>query len=118
MLMLAAQNRLIEYVELIRGRSKPSFGLSTRVGQGIADIQCDSSDFLPQRSLGRRRAVAGRKALSDTLKTALSLVDVPALDHLIVAGNDVMRFAERGPLDAKGRRPLVFCLVVRAARES
>lgn len=117
-LMLDAQNRLIEHVELFRGRGKPSVGLSTRVGQGIADIQCHSGDLFPQRSLGRRRAVAGRKALTDTLKTALSLVDVPALDHLIVAGNDVMCFAERGPLDAKGRRPLVFCLIVRATRES
>jgi len=28
----------------------------------------------------------------------LSLVDVRVLDHLIVAGNDVMSFAERGLL--------------------
>ena len=36
--------------------------------------------------------------LTQTLKTALSLVDVRVLDHLIVAGNDVMSFAERGLL--------------------
>ena len=38
------------------------------------------------------------EVLTSTLKTALSLVDVRVLDHLIVAGNDVMSFAERGLL--------------------
>ena len=31
-------------------------------------------------------------------KAALALVDVRVLDHLIVAGNDVLSFAERGLL--------------------
>ena len=38
------------------------------------------------------------EVLTSTLKTALSLVDVRVLDHLIVAGNDVTSFAERGLL--------------------
>lgn len=36
--------------------------------------------------------------LTQTLKAALALVDVRVLDHLIVAGNDVLSFAERGLL--------------------
>ena len=36
--------------------------------------------------------------LTQTLKSALSLVDVRVLDHLIVAGGDVLSFAERGLL--------------------
>lgn len=36
--------------------------------------------------------------MTQTLKTALSLLDVRVLDHLIVAGNDVMSFAECGLL--------------------
>lgn len=36
--------------------------------------------------------------LTSTLKTALSLADGRVVNHLIVAGNDVISFAERGLL--------------------
>ena len=36
--------------------------------------------------------------LTQTLKTALALVDVRVLDHLVVGGGDVVSFAERGLL--------------------
>jgi DNA repair protein RadC len=36
--------------------------------------------------------------LTQTLKSALALVDVRVLDHLVVAGVDVTSFAERGLL--------------------
>ena len=36
--------------------------------------------------------------LTQTLKSALSLVDVRVIDHLIVAGPAVLSFAERGLL--------------------
>ena len=36
--------------------------------------------------------------LTQTLKTALALVDVRVLDHLVVAGADVSSFAEGGLL--------------------
>lgn len=38
------------------------------------------------------------EALTQTLKAALALVDVRVLDHLIVAGPDVLSFAEKGLL--------------------
>ena len=34
--------------------------------------------------------------LTQSLKTALALVDVRVLDHLVVAGADVVAFSERG----------------------
>jgi DNA repair protein RadC len=36
--------------------------------------------------------------LTNTLKTALALVDVRVLDHFVVAGNKTISFAERGVL--------------------
>lgn len=36
--------------------------------------------------------------LTQTLKSALALVDVRVLDHLVVAGGQVTSFAERGLL--------------------
>jgi DNA repair protein RadC len=34
--------------------------------------------------------------LTQTLKAALALVDVRVLDHLVIAGNCALSFAERG----------------------
>jgi hypothetical protein len=36
--------------------------------------------------------------LTQALKSALALVEVRVLDHLIVAGGDILSFAERGLL--------------------
>ena len=38
------------------------------------------------------------ETLTQTLKSALALVDVRVLDHLIVAGSAILSFAERGLL--------------------
>ena len=38
------------------------------------------------------------EALTQTLKSALALVDVRVLDHLIVAGPTILSFAEKGLL--------------------
>ena len=35
-------------------------------------------------------------AVTDALKSALGQLDIPVLDHLIVAGNASLSFAERG----------------------
>lgn len=49
-------------------------------------------------SLGFCRAEPSRanEYLTQTLKTALALVEVRVLDHLVVAGADVCSFAESG----------------------
>ena len=36
------------------------------------------------------------RLLTQTLKSALSLVDVRVIDHFVVAGDRVVSFAERG----------------------
>lgn len=41
------------------------------------------------------------RILTDVLKQSLSLVDIRILDHFIVAGNEVLSFAEYGLLDCK-----------------
>lgn len=41
------------------------------------------------------------KLLTDALKQILSQIDVRVLDHFIVAGREVLSFAERGLLDCK-----------------
>lgn len=45
-----------------------------------------------------RSRVTADELLTRRLKDALALVDIRVLDHLIVAGQDVMSFSERGLL--------------------
>jgi DNA repair protein RadC len=47
---------------------------------------------------GQYRPARADEFLTQTLKSALALVDVRALDHLVVAGADVCTFSERGLL--------------------
>lgn len=45
-----------------------------------------------------RSRVTADELVTRRLKDALELVDIRVLDHLIVAGQDVMSFSERGLL--------------------
>ena len=68
------------------------------MSQSLYDIALKTIDVLahdPSGSVERSRA---DEFLTQTLKTALALVDVRVLDHLVVAGADVSSFAERGLL--------------------
>jgi len=68
------------------------------MSQSLYDIPLKTIDVLahdPSGSVERSRA---DEFLTQTLKTALALVDVRVLDHLVVAGADVSSFAERGLL--------------------
>jgi DNA repair protein RadC len=45
---------------------------------------------------GEPEPSAADQTLTQALKSALSLVDVRVLDHIIVAGSKTLSFAERG----------------------
>ena len=47
---------------------------------------------------GVAEASQADRLLTNSLRRALELVDVKVLDHLIVAGQQVLSFAERGLL--------------------
>ena len=47
---------------------------------------------------GSTNPIRADEHLTQTLKAALALVDVRVLDHLIIAGNCALSFAERGPI--------------------
>ena len=97
-LMLDAQNRLIEYVELFRGTVSQASVYPREVVKESLAFNAAAAIFCHNHPSGVAEPSRADEALTSTLKTALSLVDVRVLDHLIVAGNDVMSFAERGLL--------------------
>jgi DNA repair protein RadC len=52
--------------------------------------------IVAQITLPERPAQVADRHITETLKTALELLDIRLLDHLVVGGADVVSFAERG----------------------
>ena len=97
-MLLDAQNRVLHFEELFRGtltqtsvypREVVKLALSTNAASVILCHNHPSGVCEPSRS---------DELLTQTLKSALALVDVRVLDHFVVAGDASISFAERGLL--------------------
>jgi len=97
-LMLDAQNRLIEYVELFRGTVSQASVYPREVVKESLARNAAALVLVHNHPSGVAEPSRADEHLTQTLKAALALVDVRVLDHLIVAGSDVLSFAERGLL--------------------
>jgi DNA repair protein RadC len=97
-LMLDAQNRLIEYVELFRGTVSQASVYPREVVKEALARNSAALMLVHNHPSGVAEPSRAYEHLTQTLKAALTLVDVRVLDHLIVAGSDVLSFAERGLL--------------------
>ena len=93
-----AQNRLIEYVELFRGTVSQASVYPREVVKESLARNAAALVLVHNHPSGVAEPSRADEHLTQTLKAALALVDVRVLDHLIVAGNDVLSFAERGLL--------------------
>jgi DNA repair protein RadC len=97
-LMLDAQHRLIEYVELFRGTVTQTSVYPREVVKESLARNAAALILVHNHPSGVAEPSRADEHLTQTLKSALALVDVRVLDHLIVAGSDVLSFAERGLL--------------------
>jgi len=97
-LMLDAQHRLIEYVELFRGTVTQTSVYPREVVKESLTRNAAALILVHNHPSGVAEPSRADEHLTQTLKAALSLVDVRVLDHLIVAGSDVLSFSERGLL--------------------
>ena len=95
-LMLDAQHRLIEYVELFRGTVSQTSVYPREVVKESLARNAAAVVLVHNHPSGLPDPSRADEHLTQTLKSALTLVDVRVLDHLIVGGNAVMSFAERG----------------------
>ena len=97
MLFVDAQHRIIALKQIFRGTVTQTSVYPREVVKQARG--CNAAAVVlahdPSGSVERSRA---DEFLTQTLKTALALVDVRVLDHLVVAGADVSSFAERGLL--------------------
>ena len=97
-LWLDAQNRLIEAEELFRGTLTQTSVYPREVVKVALAANAGAAIFAHNHPSGCSEPSRADELLTQTLKSALSLVDVKVLDHFVVAGAEAISFAERGLL--------------------
>lgn len=93
---LDTQNRVIEYVEMFRGTVSQTSVYPREVVREAMMRNSAALLLVHNHPSGSTQPSRADEMLTQTLKTALALVDVRVLDHLIVAGGDILSMAERG----------------------
>lgn len=97
-LFLDSHNRLILAEEMFRGSLSQTSVYPREIVKRALELGAASVMFSHNHPSGSPTPSRADETLTQTMKAALSLVDVRVLDHLIVAGMDVLSFAERGLL--------------------
>lgn len=95
-LFLDAQNRLIAADELFRGTLTQTSVYPREVVKAALRHNAGATIFSHNHPSGVAEPSRADEILTGELKKALALVDVRVLDHFIVAGAEVLSFAERG----------------------
>ena len=97
-LYLDAQNRLLTAEELFRGTLTQTSVYPREIVKLALRHNAAALIFAHNHPSGVAEPSRADELLTASLKQALALVDVRVLDHLIVAGNATVSFAERGLL--------------------
>lgn len=98
-LLLDAQNRLLEKHELFRGTLTQASVYPREVVKLALQYNAASVILAHNHPSGTREPSHADETLTQTLKQALALVDIRVLDHFVVAGHQQpLSFAERGLL--------------------
>ena len=95
-LMLDSQNHLIEAVELFRGTFNQTSVYPREVLKRALAANAGAVILVHNHPSGSPEPSQADLNLTSVLKSALAVIDVRVLDHLIVAGNQALSMAERG----------------------
>ena len=95
-LFLDAQNRVIEYKELFTGTLTQTSVYPREVVRESLRLNAAAVILSHNHPSGETRPSRADEVLTSTLKTALALVDVRVLDHIITAGGTSASMAEMG----------------------
>jgi len=95
-IFLDAQHGVIATEEMFRGTLTQTSVYPREVVKRALHHNAAAVIFAHNHPSGLCEPSRADQTLTDALKQALSLVDVRALDHFIVAGADCLSFAERG----------------------
>jgi len=97
-IFLDAQNRLLASEELFRGTLTQTSVYPREVVKTALRHNAAGVIFAHNHPSGVAEPSRADELLTQTLKQALSLVEIKTLDHFIVAGTRTVSFAERGLL--------------------
>ena len=97
-LYMDAQNCLLAVEELFRGTLTQTSVYPREVVKSALRINAAGVMFSHNHPSGSVTPSRADEHLTQTLKAALALVDVRVLDHLVIAGNNALSFAETGLL--------------------
>ena len=97
-MFLDAQNRLLGCEELFRGTLTQTSVYPREVVKTALRYSAAGVIFAHNHPSGVAEPSRADELLTQTLKQALSLVEIKTLDHFIVAGSKTISFAERGLL--------------------
>lgn len=93
---LDTHHRLIEAEELFRGTLTQTSVYPREVVKGALARNAAALAIAHNHPSGEAEPSRADELLTQNLKSALSLVDVRVIDHFIVAGDQILSFAERG----------------------
>lgn len=93
---LDAQNQLIEYERLFRGTLTQTSVYPREIVKNALALNSASVILHHNHPSGTCEPSRADEALTQTLKAALSLVDVRVLDHIITSDQGALSMAERG----------------------
>ena len=97
-LFLTAQHQVIEFVEMFRGTLTQTSVYPREVLIEALARSAASVILCHNHPSGVAEPSRADQALTQTLKSALALVDVRVLDHFVVTRSGIVSFAERGLL--------------------
>ena len=95
-LYLDANHRLIEPQELFRGTLTQTSVYPRELVKGALARNAAALAVAHNHPSGQAEPSRADEFLTQTLKSTLSLVDVRIIDHFVVAGDQVVSFAQRG----------------------
>ena len=97
-LFLDAQHHLLRFEEMFRGTLTQTSVYPREVVKRALELNASALIFAHNHPSGVAEPSRADEHLTQTLKSALALVDVRVLDHLVVGRGAVISFAERGLL--------------------
>jgi DNA repair protein RadC len=97
-IFLDSQNRLLAAREMFRGTLTQTSVYPREIVKAALAHNAAAVVFAHNHPSGVAEPSRADELLTSSLKQALALVDVRALDHFVVAGSRVVSFAERGLL--------------------
>ncbi|MGN8198091.1 RadC family protein [Salinisphaera sp. RV14] len=97
-LFLDTRHRLIEYVEMFRGTIDGASVHPREVVKEALRFNAAAVIFSHPHPSGNPEPSQADRTITSRLREALALVEIRTLDHIVVGGNDIVSFAERGLL--------------------